>query len=75
LADLKRAVEDPAIPEALRQPAGGRRRCAKNTFRCRNVGRRRHAKRWVPVRNARRVLDEFAPDFVVIWGDDQYENF
>jgi hypothetical protein len=20
-------------------------------------------------------LDEFAPDFVVIWGDDQYENF
>ncbi len=26
-------------------------------------------------RNARRVLDEFAPDLVVIWGDDQYENF
>jgi hypothetical protein len=26
-------------------------------------------------RKARRLLDEFAPDFVVIWGDDQYENF
>ncbi len=21
------------------------------------------------------MLDEFAPDLVVIWGDDQYENF
>src|ERR671922_312357 len=26
-------------------------------------------------RKARRLLDDFAPDFVVIWGDDQYENF
>jgi hypothetical protein len=26
-------------------------------------------------RKMRRVLDDFAPDFVVIWGDDQYENF
>jgi len=26
-------------------------------------------------REARRILDDFKPDFVVIWGDDQYENF
>ena len=26
-------------------------------------------------RDARRRLDEFAPDCVLIWGDDQYENF
>ena len=26
-------------------------------------------------RAVRKVLDDFAPDFVVIWGDDQYENF
>jgi Catalytic LigB subunit of aromatic ring-opening dioxygenase len=26
-------------------------------------------------REARKALDDFAPDFVVIWGDDQYENF
>jgi hypothetical protein len=26
-------------------------------------------------RRARRALDEFAPDCVLIWGDDQYENF
>src|SRR5262249_15461272 len=23
----------------------------------------------------RAAIDEFAPDFVMIWGDDQYENF
>jgi hypothetical protein len=26
-------------------------------------------------RKARRLLDDFAPDIVVVWGDDQYENF
>lgn len=26
-------------------------------------------------RKLRQALDEFAPDFVLIWGDDQYENF
>src|SRR5437016_12227780 len=24
---------------------------------------------------ARRVIDEFNPDVVIMWGDDQYENF
>jgi hypothetical protein len=27
------------------------------------------------LRTLRKELDAFAPDFVVIWGDDQYENF
>ena len=26
-------------------------------------------------RRARRELDKFQPDFCVIWGDDQYENY
>src|SRR6202034_724631 len=26
-------------------------------------------------REVRKVLDKFAPDLVLIWGDDQYENF
>jgi Catalytic LigB subunit of aromatic ring-opening dioxygenase len=26
-------------------------------------------------RRARQALDDFNPDFVLIWGDDQYENF
>ena len=27
------------------------------------------------IRKARAALDEFKPDFIVVWGDDQYENF
>jgi hypothetical protein len=27
------------------------------------------------LRQARQALDEFAPDFLLVWGDDQYENF
>jgi catalytic LigB subunit of aromatic ring-opening dioxygenase len=27
------------------------------------------------ISRVRQALDEFAPDFVLIWGDDQYENF
>ena len=35
-----------------------------------------HRRRCVEAfRAVRKELDAFAPDFVVIWGDDQYENF
>jgi hypothetical protein len=27
------------------------------------------------LRRVRAAIDEFAPDFIVLWGDDQYENF
>lgn len=27
------------------------------------------------IREVRKALDEFNPDFVIVWGDDQYENF
>jgi hypothetical protein len=27
------------------------------------------------LRQVKQALDDFKPDFVVIWGDDQYENF
>jgi hypothetical protein len=40
------------------------------------AGARWHRDQLVPqFRAIRRVLDEFAPDLIVIWGDDQYENF
>lgn len=29
----------------------------------------------VGLRRARQRLDEFKPDFILMWGDDQYENF
>ena len=27
------------------------------------------------MRKVKQALDDFAPDFVIVWGDDQYENF
>ena len=30
---------------------------------------------WTGFRRVRREIEAFAPDFMVIWGDDQYENF
>ncbi len=37
---------------------------------------RKHRGRLVSsVRQIRKELDDFDPDFIVLWGDDQYENF
>ena len=42
----------------------------------RNSRAARHRKVLVDKSSARReALDEFKPDYVVVWGDDQYENF
>src|SRR6516225_208450 len=74
---LQRALADPAIPEALRYPEGWpsemRREYGDDTGV--SAARRHRDGLLAGFRNARRVLDEFDPDFVVIWGDDQYENF
>src|SRR5437870_1191578 len=74
---LKRAVEDPAIPESLRHPAGWPAAMREEYGGDAGMTAARHHREALLAgfRNARRVLDEFAPDFVVIWGDDQYENF
>ena len=74
---LKRALEDPAVPERLRHPSGWPSPMREEYGNDAGLSSaRRHREALVAgFRNARRVLDEFKPDFVVIWGDDQYENF
>src|SRR5205085_10944248 len=74
---LKRALEDPAIPERLRHPDGWPAAMREEYGADAGLTAARHHREALLAgfRNARRVLDEFAPDFVVIWGDDQYENF
>ncbi|MGH7039446.1 MAG: hypothetical protein ACREE1_15050, partial [Stellaceae bacterium] len=74
---LKRVLADPALPERYRDPSGWpepMRREYGNDEGLAAAGRHRAAL-VNGFRNARRLLDEFAPDLVVIWGDDQYENF
>jgi Catalytic LigB subunit of aromatic ring-opening dioxygenase len=74
---LRTVLRDPGLPERYRDPAnwpapmrqeygydGGTASAAAH--RASLVGH---------FRRARQVLDEFRPDLVVIWGDDQHENF
>lgn len=74
---LRRTLQDPGLPEHLRTPAGWpesmRREWAADEGA--EHGRQHRDEIVAEIRKARAVLDAFRPDFLVIWGDDQYENF
>ena len=74
---LRRVLQDPALPERYRRPEGWPEPMRREWGADDGLGAaRRHRAAVVPwFREARRRLDDFAPDLVVIWGDDQYENF
>ena len=74
---LRRALEDPALPERYRQPSGWPEAMGEEYGE--DEGRSAAAEHrdflLTHFRKARRILDDFRPDFIVLWGDDQYENF
>src|SRR5262249_45389780 len=74
---LRRVLQDPGLPESYRRPDGwpGPMREEYGTDDGLAAARRHRAELLEGFRDARRRLDEFAPDCVLIWGDDQYENF
>jgi len=74
---LRRVLQDPALPEQYRRPEGWPEAMRQEWGADEGLGAaRRHREALVArFRKARRLLDDFAPDVVVIWGDDQYENF
>jgi hypothetical protein len=74
---LERVRSDPALPQDRREPASWPEPMREEYGQDRGLAaaKRHRAALVAGFRNARRLLDEFAPDFVVIWGDDQYENF
>ncbi len=74
---LQRMLQNPGLPEELRDPANwpepmqaewsdDKGKAAAGRHRADLVG-------WLD--RVRAELDTFKPDFVLIWGDDQYENF
>jgi len=74
---LRAALADPAMPAEMKDPARwpeplraelGNDWGAAAAGRARQVFRRHFAE-------ARRALDAFKPDVIIMWGDDQYENF
>jgi hypothetical protein len=74
---LETVLKDPGLPERYRDPANWpeplRREYGNDGGTASAALHRESLLRHF--RRARKVLDEFRPDLVVIWGDDQYENF
>ncbi len=73
---IKRCLADPALPERLRSmdnwPEPMRREWADDDGQAHSDA---HREAMIDgFRTTRRALDEFKPDFCVIWGDDQFEN-
>jgi hypothetical protein len=74
---LRKSLQDPAIPAEAKDPASwpaGMREEWGDDEGMTSAPKHREAV-VEGMRQARRALDAFAPDVVLIWGDDQYENF
>lgn len=74
---LLRLLQDPGLPERYRTPEGWpesmRREWGDDEGAA--FGRQHRDAVAAEMKKVRAVLDRFQPDFVVVWGDDQHENF
>src|SRR5205085_12245810 len=72
---LNRTLNSEQVPDALKDPARWPEPMRKE-WADPLAAAREHRRRLVNgFREARKALDAFNPDLVLIWGDDQYENF
>jgi hypothetical protein len=74
---IKLLLADPMLPERLRSPDGWHPTMREQwgDDEGREHSDRHRADLIHHFRKARAELDAFAPDFVLLWGDDQYENY
>jgi hypothetical protein len=74
---LDYALGDPGVPASAKDPASwpARLRADYADDHGAAAATRHRAAMLVGLRRARAALDAFKPDFIVVWGDDQYENF
>jgi len=74
---LQRLLQDPGLPERYRTPAGWPEimRCEWGDDEGLSFARRHAEEVIAEIRKVRAALDEFEPDLLLIWGDDQHENF
>ena len=74
---LRTILKDPGLPERLRDqanwPAPMRQEYGTDGGTASAAVHRAELVRHF--RHARKLLDEFKPDVIVMWGDDQHENF
>jgi hypothetical protein len=76
-AILQRMLQNPDLPPHLRTPEGWpegmRKEWGKDQGTTSAAAHRAALVGWME--RTRAALDAFQPDFVLLWGDDQYENF
>ncbi|MHB8382016.1 MAG: class III extradiol ring-cleavage dioxygenase family protein [Candidatus Binataceae bacterium] len=74
---LKRMLQNPSLPERYRQPGGWPEEMRSEWGNDDGVtaARAHRALLLQSLRKVRAQLDAFRPDLIVMWGDDQYENF
>lgn len=74
---LKALLRQPGFPERLKDPAGWPPEMAADWSDDEGADAAgRHRERLVAgLRRVREAVDDFRPDAILIWGDDQYENF
>lgn len=74
---LKRMLKNPRLPEKLKHPEGwpAAMRAEWGADEGTTSAAVHRQALVAELRKVRAALDAFRPDFVVIWGDDQYENF
>jgi len=74
---LKVMLTNPQLPEKFRSPDGWpepmRAEWGTDEGKSAAVRHREMLVGWL--RKVRAAIDDFSPDFILIWGDDQYENF
>ena len=78
MADLLRwTLTDPDIPAEAKDPANWSASMRAEWGSDDGIASAAHHRKLLVANLARcrDALDEFAPDVVVVWGDDQYENF
>lgn len=70
-------LADPDIPAEAKDPAGWpeRMRAEWGDDQGRSAAGEHRAQLVAGFERCRQALDDFNPDLVVMWGDDQYENF
>jgi hypothetical protein len=74
---LRRMLQNPRLPQEYRQAQGWPKAMREEWSDDEGLAAARdHRARLVQaLRKTRERIHEFRPDFIVIWGDDQYENF
>jgi Catalytic LigB subunit of aromatic ring-opening dioxygenase len=74
---LRRMLQNPQLPQELRTPTGwpAAMRAEWGNDEGASSAARHRAELVAWMDKTRAALDAFKPDFMLIWGDDQYENF